>query len=72
MDTSKPWYASKTIWASILQMAVGIAVAMGLVNDVAGSTIIAEGPDIVIGLVNGALGAWSLYGRVKATTQVTA
>jgi len=72
METTKPWYASNAVWASLIQMAVGVAVAMGVVNEVAGTTIIADGPDIAIGFVNGLLGAWSLYGRVRATAQVTA
>lgn len=70
METTKAWYASKTIWASILQMAVGVAVGAGLINDVAGTTIIADGPDIVIGLINSALGAYGVYGRVKATKTI--
>jgi hypothetical protein len=52
-------------------MAVGVAVGMGWINDVAGSTIIAEGPGLVIGLVNGVLGAWGVYGRIRATTTLT-
>ena len=66
MDSTKAWYASKTIWASILQMGVGIAVATGLVNDVAGSTIVTDGPDLIIGIVNIALAGYAMYGRVKA------
>jgi hypothetical protein len=32
VDTTKPWFASQTIWASLLQMAVGVAVGLGLIN----------------------------------------
>lgn len=71
MDNSKPWYASNTIWASFLQMAVGVAIALGVINDAAGSEIVAAGPGLLLGLVNTALGAWSLYGRVKATKTLT-
>jgi hypothetical protein len=71
MDETKAWYKSNTVIASILQMAVGVAVGMGWINDVAGSTIIAEGPGLVIGLVNGMLGAWGFYGRIRATTTLT-
>lgn len=66
MDSTKAWYASKTIWASILQMGVGIAVATGLVNDVAGSTIVTDGPDLIIGALNIVLAGYAMYGRVKA------
>lgn len=70
MDTSKSWWASQTIWASLLQMAVGVATATGLINDTAGSVIIADGPGLIIGIVTIGLSAWSLYGRVKATKTI--
>jgi uncharacterized membrane protein (DUF441 family) len=66
MDETKPWYASKTIWASILQVLVGVAVSTGFLGDSAGETIIAEGPELIAGAVVGALGLVSLYGRAFA------
>lgn len=71
MDDTKPWYASQTIWASILQMAVGVAVGLGFINAAAGTEIVATGPGLLLGLVNAGLGAWSLYGRVSATKTVS-
>jgi len=71
MDNTKPWFASQTIWASLLQMGVGVAVGLGMINAVAGTTIVAEGPGLVIGLINAGLGAWSLYGRVRASKTLT-
>jgi hypothetical protein len=67
MEENKSWYASQTVWASILQMAVGVLVGTGMINQAAGSTVVADGPGIIIGIVSGALGLWSLYGRIKAT-----
>jgi hypothetical protein len=67
METSKSWYASKTIWASVLQVGVGVAVSFGVISDSAGASVLAEGPDLIVGMVTAALGFWSLYGRAKAT-----
>lgn len=66
MDETKPWYASKTIWASILQVIVGVAVSAGILTDNAGDLIIAEGPELIAGAVIGLLGLVSLYGRAIA------
>lgn len=66
MNETKPWYASKAIWASILQVLVGVLVSTGFLGDNAGDTIIAEGPELVAGAVVGVLGLVSLYGRAFA------
>jgi hypothetical protein len=71
MDDTKAWYASQTIWASLLQMAVGVGVATGVINDAAGSAIVGDGPGLIIGLVTAVLGVWSLYGRVKASKTIS-
>ena len=71
MDESKPWYASNTIWANLLQMGVGIAVGLGFINAAAGTEIVASGPGIILGIVNAALGAWGLIGRVRATKSIS-
>lgn len=70
MDKAKPWYQSNGVIASLLQMAAGVAIAMGWVNDAAGEIIIAEGPGLLVGLVNGFLGLWSFIGRVRATKEI--
>ena len=71
MESSKSWWASRTIWASIIQMLIGIATTAGFINDAAGEIIIAEGPGIVIGLVMWATGAWAAYGRISATKVIS-
>ena len=71
MDDTKPWYTSQTIWASILQMAVGVGVGLGAINAAAGTEILAAGPGLLLGLINTGLGAWALYGRVKASKTLT-
>jgi hypothetical protein len=66
MDETKPWYASKTIWASILQVLVGVLVSTGFLGEGTAGTIIAEGPELIAGAVVGLLGLVSLYGRAFA------
>ena len=70
MADTKPWYQSQTIWASILQMVVGVAIATGLVNDAQASIVIAEGPGLIIGGVTLALGVWSAIGRARAVKAI--
>lgn len=70
-EPTKPWYASTTVWASILQVVAGLSVAVGLFDAAAGTTITSEGPAIIVSLVTAALGAWGVYGRVKATTPIS-
>jgi len=72
MDDTKPWWQSQTIWASITQVAVGLLVSTGLINDVAGQVVLSEGPGIVIGVITSVLGAWGFYGRIRATKAVGA
>lgn len=71
MEDTKAWWQSNTIWASILQMATGLAISMGWINDIAGQTIVAEGPGLVVGAVTTLLAIWSFYGRVRATKQLS-
>ena len=72
MESTKPWYQSHGVIASILQVILGVAVTMGWINDVAGQMIIAEGPGLLVGLIGGFLGVWSFIGRVRATKEITA
>jgi len=68
---AKAWYASKTIWASVLQVIVGILTATGLVSASVGAEIAAQGPELIVGAVTVVLGVVSLYGRAKADKKVT-
>jgi hypothetical protein len=69
-DATKPWYASRTIWASVLQVAVGVAVSAGLFSASAGGAVVSNAPDLIIGAVTIVLGGISLYGRVVATKAI--
>ena len=70
MNSDKPWYASRTIWANLLTMALGIAVTFGAIDQTAADSILAEGPDLIVGLVTSVLGVVGIWGRVSATKQV--
>lgn len=70
MDETKSWWRSNTIWASILQVGVGLAVSTGFISDSAGGSIIAEGPDLIIGIVTAVLGLYGFYGRMTATKTI--
>ena len=71
MEDTKPWWQSKTIWASVLQVVLGIAVSMGLITGAQSGAILADAPDLIVGITSAVLGAWGLYGRAKATTKLT-
>jgi hypothetical protein len=70
MDESKPWYASQTVWASIIQVGVGLGVSLHLFDSAAGAAIATEGPGLLVGIATTVLGVWSFYGRVKASKTI--
>ena len=67
MKHAKPWYASKTIWGSLVAMIAGIAGAFGHGID----------PDLQTSLVDGLLkviaaagSLMAIYGRVSAVSRI--
>lgn len=70
MEDTKPWWQSRTIWASILQVGIGLAVSFGLFSAEAGAAILADGPDLIAGLGVSIVGALQIWSRVKATKQI--
>ena len=71
MEETKPWWQSRTIWASVLQVGLGVAVSFGLITGVQSGAILADAPDLIVGVSTVLLGGWGLYGRVKATKTLT-
>lgn len=67
---TKYWYESKTVWASILQVVIGIAVSAGFLSATDSSVLLSEGPDLIVGGITIALGIFGVYGRIKATKQI--
>lgn len=70
MEDTKPWYASRNIWASILQVAVGISITLGLFNQEVGAGIIAQGPDLLAGLAVSVIGIVQIATRALATHKI--
>lgn len=70
MEDTKPWWQSRTIWASILQVGIGLAVSFGVINAAAGQEILATGPEILTGIGVSIVGALQIWSRVKATKQI--
>jgi hypothetical protein len=70
MEDTKPWWQSRTIWASILQVLIGIGVSFGLFSQAAGETILSQGPDLIVGIGVSIVGVLQVVSRVKATKQI--
>ncbi len=71
MDEKK-WYASKTIWASLLVVVVALLSMLGRTEEAAVVSEQAEGiADWVVKLVIAIGGAIAFYGRITAKTKVT-
>lgn len=60
MDTSKPWYTSKTIWAGV------VAALIGVYNSIALAKTLPPIPDWVFTI----LGGIGVYSRATATTTI--
>ncbi len=71
MEDSKPWYASRNIWASILQVGVGIAITMGLFSQEVGAGIVSQGPDLLAGLAVSVIGIVQIATRAMAKHTIT-
>ena len=68
MEDVKSWMSSKTVWASLLTIVVGVLTSTGLLTTEGGQAILSSGPDFILGIVNVVLGGVALYGRVTAQT----
>ena len=71
MDETKAWYSSKAIWASVLQVVVGVAVAAGWLDQSQGDIVQGEFPELLAGLAVAGLGIFGAVGRIVATKQLT-
>ena len=72
----KPWYLSKTTWATIITMLVGLATAFKWVHigPIVVDNLQAESEGVsqtIIGGIEFVLGAIGLWGRLTAKTKLT-
>ncbi len=67
MTDSKPWFLSKTIWASLIAILAAIASAIGIDIDAAARTELTEAAFQLV-TVGASLAA--LFGRLVATSRI--
>lgn len=67
MTETKPWYLSRTIWASIVTMAVSTGTLFGLpITGIDGSAL----TDTLLQAVTAISGLVAIFCRVKATNRI--
>lgn len=67
MTTTKPWYLSRTIWASAATIAVSVGGIFGLPFDnIDGSML----TDTLLQTVTAITGLAALFGRMSATSKI--
>jgi hypothetical protein len=67
MDIEKPWYTSRTIWASIITVASAGAAAFGVPVDAVDGAVLSE---TVLQAVAAISGLVAIFGRLAATTRI--
>lgn len=67
MEILKPWYLSRTIWASGVAVVATLAGAVGLPLDTAEIALL---PDAVLQVVAAVAGVIAIIGRVSARNRI--
>jgi hypothetical protein len=67
MDTTKPWYLSKTVWASLVTIGLSVAGMVGLPT---GSIDQGSLADTLLQLVTALSGAFAIFGRFAASKKL--
>jgi len=67
MTNSKPWYLSKTIWASIVTILLSVGGMFGAPSNLVDPESVAE---IVVQLVTALAGLTAVFGRLSATENI--
>lgn len=67
MITGKPWYLSKTIWASIITILMSVASLFGLPTGLVDNGALA---DTIIQAITALMGLASIFGRVSAVQKI--
>lgn len=66
MNDSKPWYLSRTIWASIITIATASGSLFGLPSGFDDTVL----TDAVLQLVTAVSGVVAIFGRLSAKTRI--
>ena len=67
MHELKPWYASKTIWSSLIAVCAAILAAFGLHIDEPAQRQLAEA---ILQLVTVGASLFAVFGRLTATAEI--
>jgi len=67
MELFKPWYLSRTIWASAVAVAATLAGAVGFPID---STDVAALPDAILQAIAAVAGVVAILGRISARDRI--
>jgi len=70
MNGTKPWYESTGAWANLMQMTMPLAVSAHLLTSAQAAVIAVQGPALLVMLATFVLGAWGLWGRLRATQMI--
>ncbi|MVA99891.1 hypothetical protein GN330_21805 [Nitratireductor sp. CAU 1489] len=67
MNATKPWYMSRTVWASLITVLTGTAGLFGLPLGEVDDAALTE---TVLETVTAISGIFALFGRLSATTKI--
>lgn len=67
MNVNKPWYLSRTIWASIVMLGATLASAFGLVIDEGEASALT---DAILQAVAAVAGLVAIFGRLSAKARI--
>ncbi len=68
MTETKPWYTSRTIWASLITVTTALAGMIGLPVDGLDNSILT---DTLLQLVTAVAGLVSIFGRLSAKDRIS-
>ncbi len=67
MTTAKPWYLSKTIWASLVTVLMSLGSLFGLPDGIIDNEALA---DAIIQAITALTGLAAIFGRVTAAQKI--
>lgn len=67
MDATKPWYLSRTIWASLITIGTAVGGMFGLPADAIDNAALT---DTLLQAIAAISGIVAIFGRMSATTRI--